>query len=537
MHGRGRCRSLEESYKQARPASDQGNEDDFCTMKRSASNLCKTCQLARQASARQISSRRTATTATVPATFYDQLLASTAAREIHPLKTIDLLETAVQHGRAAPELVEPGGGVFNALVRAFVTQGQYESVVRLIEGSNARELVDQLELVAPIADHYIDGLIFRHGQRKMRQSRRGDVAGMTERQMQTPDLIKAVRFVQRLSAKDLLGHVSASVLSRLIQKLHEAKQTQHAVPLAQLCLAHSVELDVKSWSVLLHHQSLQIDAAQSTLAIFDDMCAAGVDPDEQAVGLVVNALKTSSDHTDRALTILSEARDAGRWNKRLATAELSLLKRQKRYADVLEGFVRSFGSDVLRELGHYKGSEAVQGSWQPDAFAMSLLVDTLVRSHPEAEKLRELYIAYTHLIDARPEYDADRYTLSVFVAAFARHRELMTQAMELLESMHRRSLTPSVVTYTSVIDGLTMHGALRLASRVLVAMQERTIKPDARTFERLITAHLRRGESDEAEIWVKAMRQLELRPSQKLLAIIQSFGARAAETSHEAASP
>lgn len=489
-------------------------------MKRSAASLCKSCL------SRQASSRRRATTTSVPLTFYNQLLASTVAHEIHPLKTVELVQTAVKHGKAAPELADTTGGVFTSLVRAFVSRCQYESVLRLIEGSEERELVDQLELVAPVAKHYIDALIYGHGQAIMRQRQSREKQRHRSGRPTTPsaDLEKAARFVQRLAAQDLLSQVPASVLSRLIQKLYEARATPSAVALVQLGLQHSVSLDVKSWNVLLQHEALQVDSAASrTLAAFDRMVAAGVKPDEQSLSILVNALRSDSEYTAIALAKLHGGREHGVWNKRLATLELTLLKRQRRYDDVLDRFARYFGTDVLATLGYSDIDGPIEGDWAADTFVISLLVDTLVRRQPMAGDLQQLYLAYTRMVDARPEYDADCYTLSIFVAAMARHRELMTQAMELLEHMHRINLRPSVVTYTSVIDGLTLHGALRLASRVLAAMQERTIKPDARTFERLITAHLRRDEKEEAQGWLKAMERLDLQPSKKLLGVVATL--------------
>ncbi|BFZ56325.1 hypothetical protein PYCC9005_003370 [Savitreella phatthalungensis] len=472
--------------------------------------------------------------------FYDGLCASAWANKIHPLKAIDLVDTAVEHGRHAPEAVAAdGGNVFKSLVKAFISMRQYDSVVRLIESSTSRDLVDLVDLAAPVANEYIDSLVYMHGQHNLRARQRAQRAynrrtqtkataaatpGKRDVAVQTDApaaagadtaslLVRAAEFVEQLEARGkFTSSVKPAWLHRLIGKLHEERRHRLAVTLINLALKHDFPLDVKSWNVLLAHRSLQLDPAQATLQTFMRMKRAGVIPDQHSLGLVVNALKCDRNYIPRALELLKEGRLHGLWNAKLATDELHLVKRTSPPEQVIDRFCTYFGSELPRMFG--VESNAPPEALCPDGVAVSLLIDTLVKLHRTSPvDVERLYDCYTRLLEVRPDLHRDSYSMSIFVASFVRHRSLVTRSLELLEEMQHRGLRPTIVTYTIVVDGLTKHGAPELAIKMYDRMRKQLVVPDARFFERSIQASLQQGDRDAANAWLLAMRQARITPS------------------------
>lgn len=397
---------------------------------------------------------------------YPHIAKAVALKTISPPEASNLIAKAIMNGHAPPEVCPVSIQSWAYLVKSYVGREMYSLALAEINVCLDRGRVDKSRLLAHVADAYIDCLISTGVQRHRHQ------------------LIQAARFVASLHRRGLAMLVSDAVYDRLIDKLNRLPTKFGAIRVVSIALQNNVNLNTASWNVRLH-EAVRISPDRA-LWTFRAMSNAGVSPDRWSITMLLACLRQDKTFTDQSLRLLDIAKKLGIYTEAVVTEEMALLKRDEQYKDVLTLFSHAFGSDALGQLG-VQSSSGSDDSGAKRAFtltpqALSLAIDALVRLNPHPESIEQIYSAYLDIIAGKSEFVGDVYSPSILIGAFAQHKETLERAMQILEEMRVSEAEPTVVSYTSMIDGLIKNGMIDLATRVIQYMRQADVEPNEYTW-------------------------------------------------------
>lgn len=422
---------------------------------------------------------------------YSQIRAAVSQKSIHPLKASAIIARAIENGHNPPEIMPSTRASLVYLISRYIKRDMNKYALDEVTRCLARGHVDDYTLLHPIAEEYISCLISQMDVRKDTQYRPN---------IRARNLIVAAKFIAKLDHFQSANSISSKTYDRLIEKMQTCADNCNPAPVISIALKNKIPLNTSSWNVRL--QCAARTSPTKVLQSFQQMTSNGVQSDKYTIAIVLNSLRKDATLFEKAHRIIDIAKHLDLYNEFVAVEEMSLWKRQGRYQDVLRTFADAFGPETLSQFGFQTQlgtttttttSTARQYCLKVSKVSLSLMLDALVRLNTIPDHLEQLYQAYERFTKDKDEFLDDVHSPSIFIRAFANRTETLERAMELLEEMRAKGRKPTVVSYTNVIDGLTRHGMIDLATRVLQYMKNDGVKPNEYTWRILYKGYEHAG--------------------------------------------
>ena len=431
---------------------------------------------------------------------------------IHPLQASKLIKSAIENGHSPPETIPSARSYLRNLIKVYANRGLSAHALEEINRCLQRGHIDECSLTFPIADVYLNLLI---------SAQNSELSG------KSPSLAlgRAARVLAKLDVEGQLWRVEPATFDRLIEAMSRpAVRAQcNPGPVFALALKHGVPLSTDSWNTRFLLAAKRGHSAQSVLSLFRLMTTEHkVAMNKYTIPFVLKCISNDATQAEPVKRLVALSKQFGLFNEFVAIEELSNLKAQKKYSELLTTFATSFDSKLLLALGFQNTPKlASQEAYLAlPKQAISLVIYAITRLNPGRSDVRHLYEAYRRYISTRPELQQDVFATTVFVSAFAKDAKSMETAMELLEEMRKWDQKPTVVTYTKIIEGLVEHGAVDLAATILEYMGTDGVQPVEYTWYCLIRGYLLEGNFDGARLCYKHMRKSRCIPSKRTKALI-----------------
>lgn len=421
---------------------------------------------------------------------YSGISEAIAHKKISLTMASHLIAKAIDNGHEPPEKSPLTRIDMLYLIRGYMGREMNHYALREIRRCLRRGHIDAFTLLEPIADPYIRCLIA-----DAVTPIRSRATANSSQVLSATQLKKAADFVASLHGHRVANAISGSTYDVLIEKFNAEPATYRAArigTLAKIALANNVTLSTQSWNAVLEARGNV--SPQKALDCFRKMRVQGAKPDVHTFHTLLRILSQDRSYSWQSQRIVYIAKRCGIYSEFVAVEEMAILKLQSRYQDLLTVFAKAYGPEILRELGLGFTPDPVDKDASLRWFnltpePLSLAIDALVRLNPSGESVGQLYKAYKRIRQGASRFQEDTYSPSIFIRAFARHTDTLEQSMEILESMRTSAAKPTVVSYTSVIEGLTRHGMIDLATKVLEYMQADNVEPNEYTWDTLFRGY------------------------------------------------